>query len=60
MRCACPFCGGLMPQAQSGAPRCVCAQCGYACARCLGFDSRPLTREELAERLEARDDDGDR
>mgnify|MGYP006912885762 FL=1 len=48
-----------MPQAQSGAPRCVCAQCGYACARCLGFDSRPLTREELAERLEARDDGGD-
>ncbi len=42
MRCACPFYGDLMPQAQAGAPRRVCARCGFTCSRCLGRGERPM------------------
>ena len=45
MRCACPFCGDFMPQAQ-GEPRCICPHCGYECAACMGT-ARPLSVEDI-------------
>ena len=29
MRCACPMCGDFMPQAENGAPGCICPGCLY-------------------------------
>lgn len=46
MRCACPACGTLMPQAASDT-RCVCPDCGYSCAACLGAGSQPLSADAI-------------
>lgn len=48
MRCACPNCGDLMPQAHD-ALRCVCPICGQTCDACLGGSSAPLSLEKIKE-----------
>ena len=48
MRCACPNCGDLMPQADA-ASKCVCPNCGYACNACLGGNSAPISIEKIRE-----------
>ncbi len=41
MRCSCKVCGPevWMVQAESAALGCVCPECGYRCADCLGTDT---------------------
>ncbi len=48
MRCACPNCGDLMPQA-TDASKCVCPYCGHSCDACLGGTSQPLSLEKIKE-----------
>ena len=50
MRCACPFCGDFMPQAQNQA-RCVCPHCGYVCAACIYRDT-PLDLDTIRQMAE--------
>lgn len=47
MRCGCPRCGAFMVQADGAAIRCVCPDCGYRCAACLGTNT-VMSREEIA------------
>lgn len=47
MRCACPACSILMPQAASEL-ECVCQGCGYTCAACMGAGDGPLSPEAIS------------
>ena len=62
MRCACPMCGDFMPQAEYGAPGCICPGCLYRCAACMGTPgliSREKLREALALAWQPADGPGD-
>jgi hypothetical protein len=50
MRCACPLCGAFMPQADRGGPFCICPNCLYRCAACMGTPGL-ISREKLREAL---------
>ncbi|MDI9521105.1 MAG: hypothetical protein QM308_08160 [Bacillota bacterium] len=52
MRCACPNCGDLMPQADD-ALKCVCPNCGHVCDACLGKSSAPMSLEMIRKLAEA-------
>ena len=39
MRCGCPECGAFMIQTEGLRVQCVCPDCGYQCAACLGTGS---------------------
>ena len=46
MRCSCRECGSYMVQAESSRLGCVCPDCGFHCADCLGTDT-VVGREQL-------------
>lgn len=53
MRCGCPECGIYMIQSEHGLlSGCVCPNCGFTCAACMGTAQPPLPRETLAARAE--------
>lgn len=48
MRCGCPECGIYMVQSEHGlASGCICPNCGFTCAACMGTAQPPLSREAL-------------
>lgn len=46
MRCGCPECGVYMNHAEDLTMGCVCPNCGYRCAACMGTNS-VIDRETL-------------
>lgn len=46
VRCSCKECGTYMVQAESDHLGCVCPDCGYRCADCLGTDT-VVSRDRL-------------
>ncbi len=47
MRCGCRICEAFMIQSESDRLGCVCPECGYRCADCLGTDT-VVPRDRLA------------
>lgn len=55
MRCTCQVCGAYMVQEEKGLEsRCVCPDCLFHCAACMGTAQQPVSRDALARLLEER------
>lgn len=54
MRCGCPVCGIYMVQHEQGLDSgCVCPHCLHTCAMCLGTPQQPVSKQALAQHLQA-------